>query len=72
MSIKKEIYENLRYRIITNELRAGQQLYEKRLMEEYGIGRPSTYASIMSTLVRRFYVELDQRRFKPTDTGRVV
>ncbi len=41
-------------------------------MEEYGIGRPSTYASIMSTLVRRHYVELDKRRFKPTDTGRVV
>lgn len=43
-----------------------------KAMEEYGIGRPSTYASIMSTLVRRFYVELDARRFKPTDTGRVV
>jgi DNA topoisomerase-1 len=43
-----------------------------KAMEEFGIGRPSTYASIMSTLVRRFYVELDQRRFKPTDTGRVV
>jgi DNA topoisomerase-1 len=41
-------------------------------MEEYGIGRPSTYASIMSTLVRRVYVELDKRRFKPTNTGRVV
>jgi len=43
-----------------------------KAMEEFGIGRPSTYASIMSTLVRRLYVELDQRRFKPTDTGRVV
>ena len=43
-----------------------------KAMEEYGIGRPSTYASIMSTLVRRFYVELDKRRFTPTDTGRVV
>jgi len=43
-----------------------------KAMEEYGIGRPSTYASIMSTLVRRYYVELDKRRFKPTDTGRVV
>ena len=43
-----------------------------KAMEEYGIGRPSTYASIMSTLVRRHYVELDNRRFKPTDTGRVV
>jgi DNA topoisomerase-1 len=43
-----------------------------KAMEEYGIGRPSTYASIMSTLVRRSYVELDKRRFIPTDTGRVV
>jgi len=43
-----------------------------KAMEEYGIGRPSTYASIMSTLVRRYYVELDKRRFQPTDTGRVV
>jgi DNA topoisomerase-1 len=43
-----------------------------KAMEEYGIGRPSTYASIMSTLVRRVYVELDKRRFKPTNTGRVV
>ena len=43
-----------------------------KAMEEYGIGRPSTYASIMSTLVRRYYVELEKRRFRPTDTGRVV
>lgn len=43
-----------------------------KAMEDYGIGRPSTYASIMSTLVRRFYVELENRRFTPTDTGRVV
>ncbi|GMR15376.1 MAG: DNA topoisomerase I [Gammaproteobacteria bacterium] len=43
-----------------------------KAMEEYGIGRPSTYASIMSTLVRRHYAELENRRFKPTDTGRVV
>lgn len=43
-----------------------------KAMEEYGIGRPSTYASIMSTLVRRHYAELESRRFYPTDTGRVV
>ena len=43
-----------------------------KAMEEFGIGRPSTYASIMSTLVRRYYVELNARRFSPTDTGRVV
>mgnify|MGYP000278917291 FL=1 len=41
-------------------------------MEEYGIGRPSTYASIMDTLVRRHYVFLEKRRFRPTNRGRVV
>ena len=39
MSKKSQIYESLRHRIITNELRSGQQIYEKELMEEYGIGR---------------------------------
>jgi DNA topoisomerase I len=43
-----------------------------KTLEEYGIGRPSTYSSIISTLLNREYVSLDQRRFKPTDTGRVV
>jgi len=43
-----------------------------KALEEYGIGRPSTYASIISTLLRRHYAELDRRRFVPTDTGRVV
>lgn len=43
-----------------------------KTLEEYGIGRPSTYASIISTLQAREYVLLDQRRFKPTDMGRVV
>ncbi len=43
-----------------------------RALEEYGIGRPSTYASIISTLQNREYVEMDRRRFFPTDIGRVV
>jgi len=43
-----------------------------RTLEEYGIGRPSTYASIISTLLNREYVELDARRFIPTPIGRVV
>jgi DNA topoisomerase-1 len=43
-----------------------------KALEDYGIGRPSTYASIIQTLVRRKYVELDRRRFIPTDIGRVV
>ncbi len=43
-----------------------------KTLEEYGIGRPSTYASIISTLQNREYVELDKRRFIPTDVGRVV
>ncbi len=41
-------------------------------LEEYGIGRPSTYASIISTLLQREYVELDRKRFIPTDVGRIV
>ncbi len=43
-----------------------------KTLEEYGIGRPSTYASIISTLVNRNYVELESRRFTPTDIGRIV
>ena len=43
-----------------------------KALEEYGIGRPSTYASIISTLQDREYVLLDSKRFKPTDVGRIV
>ncbi len=43
-----------------------------KALEEFGIGRPSTYANIISTLVNREYVELESRRFTPTDIGRVV
>ena len=41
-------------------------------LEELGIGRPSTYASIISVLQDRNYVVLDKRRFIPEDRGRVV
>ena len=43
-----------------------------KALEEYGIGRPSTYASIISTLKEREYVTLEQKRFIPTDTGDIV
>jgi DNA topoisomerase-1 len=43
-----------------------------KTLEEYGIGRPSTYASIITTLLDREYVELESKRFHPTDVGRVV
>lgn len=43
-----------------------------RSLEERDIGRPSTYASIISTLLQREYVELEKKRFHPTDVGRVV
>jgi DNA topoisomerase I len=43
-----------------------------KALEEYGIGRPSTYASIISTLQDREYVEMDSRRFIPTDIGKIV
>jgi DNA topoisomerase-1 len=43
-----------------------------KTLEEYGIGRPSTYASIIATLKNREYVEMDGKRFVPTDIGRIV
>ncbi|MBX3691467.1 DNA topoisomerase I [Dokdonella sp.] len=43
-----------------------------KALEEYGIGRPSTYASIIQVLLNREYVVLDSRRFRPTDVGRAV
>jgi DNA topoisomerase-1 len=43
-----------------------------KALEEFGIGRPSTYASIIQVLQYRDYVTLDNRRFKPTDVGRAV
>jgi DNA topoisomerase-1 len=43
-----------------------------KALEEFGIGRPSTYAAIISTLRNREYVEMENRRFVPTDVGRVV
>jgi len=43
-----------------------------RALEEKGIGRPSTYAPIIDTILRRGYVVLEEKRFKPTELGRVV
>ncbi|OBQ54517.1 type I DNA topoisomerase [Halodesulfovibrio spirochaetisodalis] len=43
-----------------------------REMEELGIGRPSTYAAIISTLLDRGYAQLEEKNFVPTDLGRVV
>jgi DNA topoisomerase-1 len=42
------------------------------VLERLGIGRPSTYASIISTLTERHYAELEQRRFFPTPLGESV
>ncbi len=43
-----------------------------KTLESEGIGRPSTYASIISTLIDRAYAEMEEKRFKPTELGRVV
>ncbi len=65
-----------------NALRAEQHFTEPppryseaslvKALEEHGIGRPSTYATIISTLQDREYVEMDSRRFVPTDIGKIV
>jgi len=41
-------------------------------LEEYGIGRPSTYAPTIATIIERKYVEKEDKKLKPTDIGRVV
>jgi DNA topoisomerase-1 len=43
-----------------------------KALEEFGIGRPSTYASIIQTLLGKKYAELDSRRFIPTDLGKII
>ena len=43
-----------------------------KALEEKGIGRPSTYASILSVIQNREYVEKNQGRFYPTELGMVV
>jgi DNA topoisomerase-1 len=43
-----------------------------KMLEEKGIGRPSTYASIISTIVDREYVTLEEKKFRPTDLGFTV
>jgi DNA-binding GntR family transcriptional regulator len=57
MSPKREIYESLRYKIITNEFDAGQQLYEKALMQEYQIGR-TPLREIFQELQRNGLIEI--------------
>ncbi|MFH2013130.1 MAG: type I DNA topoisomerase [Pseudomonadota bacterium] len=43
-----------------------------KILEEYGIGRPSTYASIINTLIIRDYVKIIERHLHPEDTGTTV
>lgn len=43
-----------------------------KALEEFDIGRPSTYATIIHTLQQREYVIVDKKRFVPTDVGRIV
>lgn len=69
-------------RVTLHDIKANQHFTEPppryseasivKALEEFGIGRPSTYASIISTLLNREYVELESRRFTPTDIGRIV
>ena len=73
---------NVGDRVALNTLLAAQHFTEPppryseaslvKALEEHGIGRPSTYATIISTLQDREYVEMDSRRFIPTDIGKIV
>jgi DNA topoisomerase-1 len=64
------------------EIRPGQHFTEPppryseaslvKALEEHGIGRPSTYASIIQTLLNKKYAELVTRRFIPSDLGKIV
>ncbi len=68
--------------VALNDIVAGQHFTEPppryseaslvKALEEHGIGRPSTYATIISTLQNREYVTLESKRFYPTDVGRIV
>ena len=68
--------------VVLNQIRAEQHFTEPpprfteaslvKTLEEHGIGRPSTYASIISTLQHREYAEVENRRFTPTEMGMIV
>ena len=68
--------------VTLNEIQANQHFTEPppryseaslvKTLEEYGIGRPSTYANIISTLITREYAEMDGKRFMATDRGMIV
>ena len=69
-------------RVALQEVKANQHFTEPppryteaslvKTLEEYGIGRPSTYADTLSTLTHRKYAEIDKRTFFPTALGKVV
>jgi DNA topoisomerase-1 len=68
--------------VVLNDIKCNQHFTEPpprfseatliKTLEEFGIGRPSTYASIIYTLQHREYVVLETKRFHPTDVGRIV
>jgi len=68
--------------VILNDIIAAQHFTEPpprygeaslvKSLEEHGIGRPSTYSTIISTLQNREYVTLESKRFYPSDVGRIV
>ncbi|MDK6233637.1 type I DNA topoisomerase [Aerococcus sanguinicola] len=41
-------------------------------LEENGVGRPSTYSPTIETLIKRYYVKIEARRFEPTELGEIV
>ncbi len=72
---KNDILDLLKINTITKETQAPSRYSEASLIKELekrGLGRPSTYATIVKTLYNRAYVEKENKTLRPTDTGEVV
>ncbi|MBW1711417.1 MAG: hypothetical protein JRJ73_16375 [Deltaproteobacteria bacterium] len=70
MSLKTTIISHLFQRVLKRDFRTEATLV--KTLDELGIGRPSTYASIIGTLFDRSYVKQERRKLLPTQLGETV
>ena len=67
-----KLYLSTQNNILRNRLARYSEASLIKTLEELGIGRPSTYAPILDTIVSRNYVETNNKQFIPTELGFVV